>query len=62
MTPEARIAEDKARRIKHDALISMLTAIGRNLGMDDLDEMLPDRKTKGDFACYVALFLGLEQR
>jgi hypothetical protein len=40
----------------------MLTAVCRNLGMDNLEEILPDRKTKGDFACYIALFLGLEQR
>ena len=62
MTQEERNGDDKARRIKHDALISMLTAVCRNLGMEDLEEILPDRKTKGDFACYIALFLGLEQR
>ena len=27
-----------------------------------IDEIMPDRKLKGDFACYVALFLSLEQR
>ncbi len=62
MTQEERNEDDKARRIKHDALISMLTAVCRNLGMEDLEQILPDRKTKGDFACYIALFLGLEQR
>lgn len=62
MTQGERNEDDKARRIKHDALISMLTAVCRNLGMDNLEEILPDRKTKGDFACYIALFLGLEQR
>lgn len=62
MTREERIENDNARRLKHDAFLSMLTAIARNLGMDNLEEVLPDRKTKGDFACYISLFLGLEQR
>lgn len=62
MTPEERIENDKARRIQHDALISTLSAICRNLGMDSMEAILPDRKAKGDFACYVAMFLGLEQR
>lgn len=62
MTQAERMADDKARSVKHDALISMLTAICRNLGMENIEEILPDRKTKGDFACYIALFLGLEQR
>ena len=62
MTKDERTEDDKARRLKHDAFISILTAVSRNLGMDNLENLLPDRKTKGDFACYIALFLGLEQR
>ena len=33
-----------------------------NLEIDGVEELLPDRKTKGDFACFIALFLALEQR
>lgn len=62
MNKEERIDDDKARRLKHDAFIAMLTAVSRNLGINDIEEILPDRKTKGDFACYIALFRGLEQR
>lgn len=62
MTFEERIDEDQGRTYKHNAVISMLTAICRNLGVDRLESIAPDRKTKGDFACYVALFLGIEQR
>lgn len=62
MDQSARSEDDKSRRIKHDAFISMLNAINRNLGMEEIEAILPDRKTKGDFACYIALFLALEQR
>ena len=57
-----RMEDDKSRSIKHDAYMSSLGAVCRNLGIEDIDEIMPDRKTKGDFACYIALFLGLEQR
>lgn len=62
MDQGARTEDDKPRRMKHDAFISMLSAISRNLGMAEIETVMPDRKTKGDFACYIALFLGLEQR
>ena len=59
---EVRIEKDLARTSKHDGYMSMLSAVCRTLGVEGLDELLPDRKTKGDFACYIALFLALEQR
>jgi hypothetical protein len=59
---EARIEDDSGRSIKHNAFMAMLGAICRNLGIEGIDETMPDRKTKGDFACYVVLFLALEQR
>lgn len=62
MDQAARNEDDKPRRMRHDAFISMLNAISRNLGMENIEEIMPDRKAKGDFACYVALFLALEQR
>lgn len=62
MDQAARNEDDKPRRLKHDAFISMLNAISRNLGMDEIEAVMPDRKSKGDFACFVALFLALDQR
>ena len=62
MDQTARNEDDMPRHRKHDAFISMLNAISRNLGMDELERVMPDRKTQGDFACYIALFLALEQR
>lgn len=62
MEQAERMEDDKSRSIKHDAYMSSLTAICRNLGIEGIDEIMPDRKVKGDFACYIALFLSLEQR
>lgn len=62
MDQNARNEDDRSRRARHDAFISLLNAVSRNLGMDEIEEIMPDRKTKGDFACYIALFLALEQR
>lgn len=62
MDQAARNEDDKSRRMKHDAFISMLNAISRNLGMEEIEAIMPDRKTKGDFACFIGLFLALEQR
>ena len=62
MNQAQRNEDDKPRRAKHDAFVAMLNAISRNLDISDTDILLPDRKTQGDFACYIALFLALEQR
>ena len=62
MEQSARMEADRGRSICHDAFISMLGAVCKNLGIEGIDEILPDRKTKGDFACYIALFLALKQR
>ncbi len=61
MEQAERNEDDKPRRVKHDAFISLLNAISRNLDVE-IEEIMPDRKTKGDFACYIALFMALEQR
>lgn len=58
----AKRDDDASRTIKHNGFMSMLVAVCRNLGVEGVDEIMPDRKTKGDFACYIALFLALEQR
>ena len=62
MDRAARMEDDRGRSIKHDGYMAMLSAVCRNLGIEGINELMPDRKTKGDFACYVALFLSLEQR
>ena len=62
MKQAERMDDDRSRSIKHDAYMSSLNAICRKLGIEVIDEIMPDRKMKGDFACYVALFLALEQR
>lgn len=51
-----------SRSAKHNAFMAMLGAVCRNLCVEGIDEIMPDRKTKGDFACYITLFLALEQR
>lgn len=62
MDQAGRNEDDKPRRLKHDAFISMLNAISRNLSMEEIETVMPDRKSKGDFACYISLFLSLKQR
>lgn len=62
MDREARNENDRSRSIKHDGFMSSLTAVCRNLEVNEIDTILPDRKAKGDFACYIALILALEQR
>ena len=59
---DSKREQDTGRSIQHDAFISLLRAICRNLEIQGVDDILPDRKTKGDFACYLALFLALDQR
>lgn len=62
MDREARIENDRSRSITHDSYMSLLKAVCRHLKINGIDEIMPDRKMKGDFACYIALFLALEQR
>jgi len=62
MDNAGRMEDDRKRSMKHDAYMSMLSALCRNLGIEGIDDIMPDRKAKGDFACYIALFLSLEQR
>lgn len=62
MSLAERRADDGSRSIKHNGYMAMLSAVCRNLGVEGVDELMPERKSKGDFACYIALFLALEQR
>ena len=62
MDMDAKRQDDGSRTIKHNGFISILTAICRNLGIDGAAELMPERKSQGDFACYIALLLALKQR
>ena len=62
MDLNAKRDDDASRSVKHDAFMVMLGVVSRSFGIEGIDEIMPDRKTKGDFACYIALFLSLEQR
>ena len=62
MDQAARKEDDASRTIKHDGFMAMLSAICRNLDIKGIDELMSTRKEKGDFACYIAAFLALEQR
>ena len=57
-----RAEDDACRSSYHEGFMSRLRSVCRNFGIDGLEETMPDRKTKGDFACYITLFLSLEQR
>ena len=62
MSMVAKREDDASRTIKHNGFMTLFSAVCRNLSIDGIDEIMPDRKAKGDFACYIALFLALEQR
>lgn len=62
LTQKEQAKQDAGRSRKHDAYMAMLSAVCRNLGIEGINEIMPDRKMKGDFACYISLFLSLEQR
>ena len=62
MTLAERRDDDASRTIKHDGFMATLNAVCRNLGVQNIDDVMPERKSKGDFACYIAMFLALEQR
>ena len=62
MDMDAKREVDSIRTAHHNSFIGLLTAICRNLEVKEIEDIMPDRKTKGDFACYIAAFLGIEQR
>lgn len=61
MSPQEQAEADKGRSVIHDGFMARLDPLCRALGIDTAT-LLPDRKAKGDFACYITLFLGLENR
>ena len=65
MTREQRIETDSRRTAAHDAFIASVNIIARiqgEAGAKWKECLTDDRKRIGDFACYVALFQGLEAR
>ncbi len=66
-TPEERRAMENRRRSAHDAFIDACNILSRNMAKQGEDiswrELLGrDRKTIGDFACYVHCLVGLAAR
>lgn len=53
---------DPLRTRRHNGFIAALEGICRNFQIEGIDAVMLDRKTKGDFACYIVMFLGIEQR
>ena len=53
---------DSLRTRRHNGFIAALEGICRNFRIEGIDAVMENRKTKGDFACYIAMFLGIEQR
>lgn len=62
MDQNTRNSEDAGRTNVHNGFIDSLNIICRCFGIQNVDDILPNRKYVGDFACYIALFLALEQR
>ena len=67
MSREERMEEDAHRTMVHNSVISSLNIIAdieRGLGREAAwrDKLGDDRKVLGDFACYIALFWGLNAR
>ena len=65
LTKEERLERNQSRTLKHNALISSANALSRNMVQNEEDaswraELGTDRRRIGDFACYVACFIGLE--
>ena len=66
-TFEERKERDRSRTIAHDALISNINAISRNMAKNGQDiswrEALTDnRKIIGDWACLIHAFLGITMK
>ena len=65
MEREERNKQDRQRSIYHDAFIASCETMARiegAAGSKWMQVLGNDRKRIGDFACYIALFLGLEAR
>lgn len=61
LEPVQRIQQSRSRSVQRDVFIALLRDLSGSLEVN-LEPSLPDPETKGDFACYIALFLSLEHR
>lgn len=64
---DERIERDPARTVAHDTFIDACNIMSRNMAKAGEStewrlQLGNDRKTIGDFACYLACLLGLEAR
>lgn len=67
MSKDEKMERDKERTFKHDSIINRVNILARYLEKMGNDvswrvELGDSRKRIGDFACYLALFYGLEAR
>ena len=62
MSIEDKKDKDDLRTLTHNALISNLHALIRNIDGYTVDELLKDRKIIGDWACFVHAYLGILNR
>lgn len=65
LTREEKMDTDSRRTSAHDVFISSIDIVARLQGEDGAKwrkKLGDDRKRIGDFACFVALFLGIEAR
>lgn len=62
---EQKTEQDLSRSMAHDAFITSVRIVARIQGSSGdkwCDRLSDDRKRIGDFACYIALFQGIEAR
>lgn len=65
LSREQKLEQDDSRTSAHDAFIMSVNIISRtqgNIGSQWRERLSDDRKRVGDFACYIALFEGIEAR
>ena len=65
LSREQKAAQDPSRTMAHDAFIMSVNIVARSegdVGTEWRKRLSDDRKRIGDFACYIALFQGIEAR
>ena len=65
LSREQKMEQDLSRSMAHDAFITSVHIVARIQGSSGAkwcDRLSDDRKRIGDFACYIALFQGIEAR
>ena len=65
LSREQKADQDPSRTMAHDAFIMSVNIVARTegtVGAEWRKRLSEDRKRIGDFACYIALFQGIEAR